>query len=116
MKLVVRFLSCLLVSAILGCGSGTITNPRGNPPALNGSYSFIGLSQNSGTNIFTLGGPMQTDPSGHVTANFGVTSIANTNTCFPAGSAGSFTGTLDPQGQLSSDQRRHQRSDDQHNR
>jgi hypothetical protein len=101
MKLVVRFLSYLLVSAILGCGSTTMTNPPGNPPALNGSYSFIALSQNSGTNIFTLGGPIQTDPSGQVTANFGVTSIASTNTCFPAGSAGSFTGTLNPQGQLS---------------
>jgi hypothetical protein len=97
MKLVVRFLSYLLVSAVLGCGSTTITNP----PALNGSYSFIALSQNSGTNIFTLGGPMQTDPSGHVTANFGVTSVGTTNTCFPAGSAGPFTGTLSPQGQLS---------------
>lgn len=101
MKLVVRFLSCLLVSAILGCGSGTITNPRGNPPALNGSYSFIALSKNAGTNIFTFGGPIQTDTNGHVTANFGVTSVGSTNTCFPAGSAGSFTGTLSPQGQLS---------------
>jgi hypothetical protein len=101
MKSVVRVLSYLLVSVVLGCGSGTITNPHGNSPNLNGSYSFIGLSQNSGTNIFTLGGPIQTDPSGHVTANFGVTSVGNTNTCFPAGSAGSFTGTLDSQGQLS---------------
>ena len=100
MKLVAGFLTCLLVSAILGCG-GSITNPPGNQPTLNGSYSFIGLSQNSGTNIFTLGGPIQTDPSGHVTANFGVTSVGTTNTCFPAGSAGSFTGTLSPQGQLS---------------
>lgn len=100
MKLVVRFLSCLLISAILGCGSGTITNPPGNPPALNGSYSFIALSRNAGTNIFTFGGPIQTDTSGHVTANFGVTSVAPTNTCFPAGSVGSFTGTLSPQGQL----------------
>ena len=101
MKFAVRSLSCLLVSVIIGCGSTTITNPPGNSPTLNGSYSFIGLSQNSGTNIFTLGGPIQTDLSGHVTANFGVTSVASTNTCFPAGSAGSFTGTLGPQGQLS---------------
>ncbi len=101
MKLVARFLSYLLVSAILGCGSTTMTKPPGNSPTLNGSYSFIALSQNSGTNIFTLGGPIQTNPSGHVTANFGVTSVASTNTCFPAGSAGLFTGTLGPQGQLS---------------
>lgn len=94
MKLVVRVLSYLLVLAFLGCGSGSITNPPGNPPTLNGSYSFIALSQNSGTNIFTLGGPIQTDPSGHITANFGITSVGTTNTCFPAGSAGSFTGTL----------------------
>jgi hypothetical protein len=101
MKLVVRFLSYLLVSAILGCGSANMTNPGGNSPALNGSYSFIALSKNAGTNIFTVGGPIQTNPSGHVTANFGVTSVGTTNTCFPAGSAGSFTGTLSPQGQLS---------------
>lgn len=101
MKLVVRSLPCLLVSAIIGCGGGSITNPPGNPPTLNGSYSFIGLSQNAGTNVFTLGGPIQTDSSGHVTANFGITSVGTTNTCFPAGSAGSFTGTLGPQGQLS---------------
>lgn len=100
MKLVARFLSYLLVSAILGCGSTTMTNPPGNTPTLNGSYSFIALSRNAGTNIFTFGGPIQTDASGHVTANFGVTSVAPTNTCFPAGSAGSFTGTLSPQGQL----------------
>jgi hypothetical protein len=102
MKLVARFLSYLLVSAILGCGSTTMTNtnPPGNPPTLNGSYSFIALSRNAGTNIFTFGGPIQTDASGHVTANFGVTSVGSTNTCFPAGSAGSFTGTLSPQGQL----------------
>lgn len=100
MKLVARFLYYLLVSAILGCGSTTMTNPPGNTPTLNGSYSFIALSRNAGTNIFTFGGPIQTDASGHVTANFGVTSVAPTNTCFPAGSAGSFTGTLSPQGQL----------------
>ena len=100
MKLVARFLYYLLVSAILGCGSTTMTNPSGNTPTLNGSYSFIALSRNAGTNIFTFGGPIQTDASGHVTANFGVTSVAPTNTCFPAGSAGSFTGTLSPQGQL----------------
>ena len=102
MKLVARFLSYLLVSAILGCGSTTMTNPnpRGNPPTLNGSYSFIAHSRNSGTNIFTFGGPIQTDASGHVTGNFGITSVAPTNTCFPAGNTGSFTGTLSPQGQL----------------
>jgi hypothetical protein len=88
---------------ILGCGGGstTMTNPPGNTPTLNSSYSFIALSKNAGTNIFTVGGPIQTDSSGHVTANFGVTSVGTTNTCFPAGSAGSFTGTLSPQGQLS---------------
>jgi hypothetical protein len=101
MKLLVRFLSYLLVSVVLGCGSTTMTNPSGNTPTVNGSYSFIALSKNAGTNIFTLGGPIQTDASGHVTANFGVTSVAPTNTCFPAGSAGSFSGTLSPQGQLS---------------
>jgi hypothetical protein len=101
MKLALRFLPCLLGSAILGCGGTKMTTPIGNPPALNGSYSFIAGSQNSGTNIFTFGGPIQTDSSGHVTANFGVTSVAPTNTCFPAGSAGSFSGTLSPQGQLS---------------
>jgi hypothetical protein len=103
MNLVARLLACLLVSTILGCGSGSVTktNPSGNTPTINGSYSFIALSKNSGTNIFTLGGPIQTDGSGHVTANFGVTSVAPTNTCFPAGSAGSFTGTLSPDGQLS---------------
>ena len=101
MKLVVRFLTYLLVPAILGCGSTNMTGPGGNSPSLNGSYSFIAGSQNSGTNIFTFGGPIQTDTSGHVTANFGVTSVGSTNTCFPAGSAGSFTGTLSPQGQLS---------------
>jgi hypothetical protein len=101
MKLVVRILSYLLVSAILGCGSTTMTNPPGNSPTLNGSFSFIAGSQKAGTNIFTFGGPIQTDSSGHVTANFGVTSVGSTNTCFPAGSAGSFTGTLSPQGQLS---------------
>ncbi|HLK07143.1 MAG TPA: hypothetical protein VKV30_04365 [Candidatus Angelobacter sp.] len=102
MKLVARFLACLLISAMLGCGSGSVTktNPSGNTPTINGSYSFIALSRNAGTNIFTLGGPIQTDAGGHVTANFGVTSVAPTNTCFPAGSAGSFTGTLSPQGQL----------------
>ena len=101
MKLVVRFLTCFLVSVLLGCGSSTsTTNPGGNSPALNGSYSFIAGSRNAGTNIFTFGGPIQTDASGHVTANFGVTSVGSTNTCFPAGSAGSFTGTLGPQGQL----------------
>src|SRR3954464_5525012 len=102
MKLVVRFLLYLLVSAILGCGGGstTMTNPGGNAPILNGSYSFIALSNLAGTNIFTFGGPIQTDTSGHVTGNFGVTSIGSTNTCFPAGTAGSFTGTLSPQGQL----------------
>lgn len=103
MKLVVRFLACLLVLVLFGCGGGssTMTNPSGNTPTLNGSYSFIALSKNAGTNIFTVGGPIQTDSSGHVTANFGVTSVGTTNTCFPAGSAGSFTGTLSPQGQLS---------------
>lgn len=102
MKLSLRFLPCLLGSAILGCGGGAkMPTSTGNPVALNGSYSFIALSQNSGTNIFTLGGPIQTDSSGHVTANFGVTSVGTTNTCFPAGSAGTFTGTLDSQGQLS---------------
>jgi len=101
MKLALRLLPCLLGSAILGCG-GTKTTPfTGNPLALNGSYSFIAGSQIAGTNILTLGGPIQTDSIGHVTANFGVTSIAPTNTCFPAGSAGSFSGTLSPQGQLS---------------
>jgi hypothetical protein len=104
MKLALRFLLCLFSALILGCGSGssssTMTNRSANAPALNGSYSFIALSRNAGTNIFTFGGPIQTDASGHVTANFGVTSIAPTNTCFPAGSAGSFTGTLSPQGQL----------------
>jgi hypothetical protein len=107
MKLALRFLTCLSVSAMLGCGGGssssTVTNRSTNAPVLNGSYSFIALSKNAGTNIFTFGGPIQTDASGHVTANFGVTSVASaasTNTCFPAGSAGSFTGTLSPQGQL----------------
>src|SRR5579859_3868504 len=102
MKLVARFLACLLVSAMLGCGGGSSTNPNssGNAPTINGSYSFIALSRNAGTNIFTFGGPIQTDASGHVTANFGVTSVGSTNTCFPAGSAGSFSGTLSPQGQL----------------
>jgi hypothetical protein len=102
MKLVVRFLLYLLVSAILGCGGGstTMTNSGGKSPTLNGSYSFIALSKNAGTNIFTFGGPIQTDTSSHVTGNFGVTSVGSTNTCFPAGSAGSFTGTLSPQGQL----------------
>jgi len=100
MKLGLRFFPCLFISVILGCG-GTMSNPSGNTPAVNGSYSFIALSKNAGTNIFTLGGPIQTDTSGHVTANFGVTSVGSTNTCFPAGSAGSFTGTLSPQGQLS---------------
>ncbi len=101
MKLVLRFLPCLLGSVILGCGGTKMTTSTGNPPSLNGSFSFIAGSQNAGTNIFTFGGPIQTDSSGHVTANFGVTSIAPTNTCFPAGSAGSFSGTLNPQGQLS---------------
>jgi hypothetical protein len=105
MKLVARFLTCLSVAAIFGCGGGSVTktNSSGNTPTINGSYSFIALSRNAGTNIFTFGGPIQTDASGHVTANFGVTSVASgasTNTCFPAGSAGSFTGTLSPQGQL----------------
>ncbi|HEY2170827.1 MAG TPA: hypothetical protein VGJ30_14465 [Candidatus Angelobacter sp.] len=102
MKLVVRVLLCLLVSMLLGCGGGsvTMTNSGGNSPTLNGSYSFIALSKNAGTNIFTFGGPIQTDTSGHVTGNFGVTSVGSTNTCFPAGSAGSFTGTLSPQGRL----------------
>lgn len=103
MKLASRFFPFLAGLLILGCGgSTTMTNPStGNAPTLNGSYSFIAGSQNSGTNIFTFGGPIQTDANGHVTANFGVTSIAPTNTCFPAGSAGSFSGTLSPQGQLS---------------
>lgn len=103
MKLVARFLACLSVAAIFGCGGGSVTktNSSGNTPTINGSYSFIALSKNAGTNIFTLGGPIQTDASGHVTANFGVTSVGSTNTCFPAGSAGSFTGTLSPQGQFS---------------
>jgi hypothetical protein len=104
MKLVARVLCFLLGSVIIGCGSGssssTMTNSPQNVPVLNGSYSFIALSKNAGTNIFTFGGPIQTDSSGHVTANFGVTSVGSTNTCFPAGSAGSFTGTLSPQGQL----------------
>lgn len=103
MKLVARLLACLSVAAIFGCGGGSVTktNSSGNTPTINGSYSFIALSKNAGTNIFTLGGPIQTDASGHVTANFGVTSVGSTNTCFPAGSAGSFTGTLSPQGQFS---------------
>src|ERR1700739_1958932 len=101
MKLVLRFLVCLSVAAIFGCGGGSVTKTNsGNTPTINGSYSFIALSKNAGTNIFTFGGPIETDASGHVTANFGVTSIAPTNTCFPAGSAGSFSGTLSPQGQL----------------
>src|SRR6476646_3137800 len=78
-----------------------MTIPPGNSPTLNGSFSFIAGSHKAGTNIFTFGGPIQTDSNGHVTANFGVTSVGSTNTCFPAGSAGSFTGTLSPQGQLS---------------
>ena len=97
---VARFLSYLLVSAILGCGSTTITDTPSNAPTLNGSYSFIALSHNAGTNIFTFGGPIQTDANGHGTANFGVTSVAPTNTCFPAGSAGSFTGTRAVRGSL----------------
>jgi hypothetical protein len=104
MKLALRFLPCLSALLMLGCGGSTtpMTNPlNGNAPTLNGSYSFIAGSQIAGTNIFTFGGPIQTDSSGHVTANFGVTSVAPTNTCFPAGSAGSFSGTLSPQGQLS---------------
>lgn len=103
MKLAQRFLFCLLGALILGCGGSSttpVTNHTVNTPVLNGSYSFIALSHNAGTNIFTLGGPIQTDANGHVTANFGVTSVAPTNTCFPAGSTGSFSGTLSPQGQL----------------
>ena len=108
MKSALHFLPCLLGALILGCGGNTVNKspvnvPALNAPVLNGSYSFIALSRNAGTNIFTFGGPIQTDASGHVTANFGVTSVASvisTNTCFPAGSAGSFTGTLSPQGQL----------------
>ncbi|HEX3154467.1 MAG TPA: hypothetical protein VHV32_07560 [Candidatus Angelobacter sp.] len=104
MKLALRFFPFLSALLMLGCGGSTtpMTNPlNGNAPTLNGSYSFIAGSQIAGTNIFTFGGPIQTDASGHVTANFGVTSVAPTNTCFPAGSAGSFSGTLSPQGQLS---------------
>jgi hypothetical protein len=107
MKFALRFLPYVCAALILGCGGSssttTMTNLPANVPVLNGSYSFIALSRNAGTNIFTFGGPIQTDASGHVTANFGVTSVASaasTNTCFPAGSAGSFTGTLSPQGQL----------------
>jgi hypothetical protein len=104
MKFALRFLPYVCAALILGCGGSssttTMTNLPANVPVLNGSYSFIALSRNAGTNIFTFGGPIQTDASGHVTANFGVTSVAPTNTCFPAGSAGSFTGMLSPQGQL----------------
>ena len=113
MKLGLRFFPCLFISVILGCG-GTMSNPSGNTPAVNGSYSFIALSKNAGTNIFTLGGPIQTDTSGHVTANFGVTSVGSTNTCFPAGSAGSFTGTPKPARAAFPYQRCHQWPDDQH--
>jgi hypothetical protein len=84
MKLALGFLPYLCVALILGCGGGssTNTNSSGNIPAINGSYSFIALSKNAGTNIFTFGGTIQTDASGHVTANFGVTSVGSTNTCF----------------------------------
>jgi hypothetical protein len=98
MKLALRFLPLVSGLLILGCGGSSTTT--GNALSLNGSYSFIAGSQIAETNIFTFGGPIQTDASGHVTANFGVTSIGSTNTCFPAGSAGSFRGTLSPQGQL----------------
>lgn len=104
MKLVLQFFLFLSALLILSCGGTTtpMTNTlSGNAPTLNGSYSFIALSQKAGTNIFTFGGPIQTDASGHVTGNFGITSVAPTNTCFPAGSTVSFTGTLSTQGQLS---------------
>jgi hypothetical protein len=86
MKLALRFFPFLSALLMLGCGGSTtpMTNPlNGNAPTLNGSYSFIAGSQIAETNIFTFGGPIQTDANGHVTANFGVTSVAPTNTCFP---------------------------------
>lgn len=98
MKNLALLLFWLSLLTFVACGGAN--GPSNPPPSLNASYSFIANSAIAGTNIFTFGGPVQTDPSGNVTANLGIASLAPTNTCFPAGTAISFTGTLNAAGQL----------------
>jgi hypothetical protein len=99
----VRLLASLLVLLLFGCGGNkttTPTPPAANLPALNGSFSFTGTSQNFKTRTISIGGPLQSNSDGHVLGTMGVTTNPNISTCFPQGSSANFSGTLSDQGVL----------------
>lgn len=81
---------------ILGCGS-SMTPPMvgGPPPTMSGSFGMTAVSTSSGTLVF--GGPIQSTPTGSVTATMRVDKTA----CFDFFTPLTFTGNISSGGQLS---------------
>jgi hypothetical protein len=95
----VRFTSAIAITLaclILGCGSGGST-PTPTVLALNGNYNFTASSQVV-SNFAFIGGPLQSNPTGSVTATMHIDDPSN---CFALTSIPTFTGTINSQGQLS---------------
>lgn len=94
-----RFLFLLGVVFLLACGGGNMVMTMNNQPIMmSGNFSMTAVSQTVSNTVF-IGGSVQSDSSGRVTA------IMHTNdvnfACFDNLSGIMFTGTLTPQGQLS---------------
>lgn len=93
-----RFLFLLGVVFLLACGGSMMSTMMNQPIMMSGNFSMTAVSQTV-SNTVLIGGSVQSDSNGHVTAMMHTndTSFA----CFDNISGIMFTGTLTPQGQLS---------------
>lgn len=94
MKRSALLLCSLGLLALTSCG-GKMTPPVVTSPfiSLNGNFSFTGASQAFSPNMIFIGGPLQTDSTGHVSGMLGISnSVSN---CITAGTVSAFTGMID---------------------
>lgn len=92
MQKLASFLSILAALTMVSCGGGTPTQPPVAFSSLNGNFSFTAASQVLSPNKIFIGGPLQTDSTGHVSGTLGVSnSVSN---CITLGTTAAFTGTI----------------------
>ncbi|HKE30280.1 MAG TPA: hypothetical protein VKD65_01055 [Candidatus Angelobacter sp.] len=101
MRNAASFFVLLGVLFLLACGGGGGNMTTTNPPPfiiMSGNFSMTATSQTVSNTIF-IGGAIQSDSSGHVTATMHTNDI--NFSCFDNISGITLTGSLSPQGQLS---------------
>jgi hypothetical protein len=91
------FLFLLGILLLVACG-GSMVSTMNQPIMMSGNFNMTAVSQTVSNTVF-VGGALQSDPSGHVTATMHTNDIKFA--CFDNVSGITFAGTLTSQGQLS---------------